>query len=217
MTPYTAARVGLDSFNCPHCNAYAYQRWADILYRTDRITGFPVLVGFALSFCDNCSKATIWKEETILYPDVSTAPLPNPDLDPDIQSDHMEARSIVTKSPRGAAALLRLCIQKLIIQVGEDSENLNKAIGSMVAKGLSPTIQQALDTVRVIGNESVHPGDLDMRDKIETATSLFTLINLIAYNQITHPKEVAAAFNNLPADKLKGIAERDKRSRTSTS
>ena len=57
-------------------------------------------------------------------------------------------------------------------------------------KGLPPKIQQALDIVRVIGNNAVHPGQIDLRDDRSTAMRLFELVNLIAEVMITQQKEV---------------------------
>lgn len=34
--------------------------------------------------------------------------------------------------------------------------------------------------MRVIGNESVHPGEMDIRDDHDTVFQLFDLVNLIA-------------------------------------
>jgi hypothetical protein len=47
--------------------------------------------------------------------------------------------------------------------LGESGKNLNTDIGNLVKEGLSVDIQQALDSLRVIGNESVHPGELDLK------------------------------------------------------
>ena len=101
------------------------------------------------------------------------APPANEDLPSDIRRDYDEAALIVSDSPRGAAALLRLAIQKLCVHLGESGKNINTDIAALVKKGLSEMIQQALDTVRVVGNVSVHPGRLDMRDNIDTAQQLF--------------------------------------------
>jgi hypothetical protein len=164
------------------------------------------------TLCQHCGNIAIWQNEKLVYPDLSTVPPPNADLDEDIRADYDEARSIVNRSPRGAAALLRLCIQKLCKQLGEPGDNLNADIGALVKKGLPVQIQRALDTVRVIGNESVHPGTIDLKDDGETANSLFTLVNIIAHDRITQPKEIEALYNTLPASKLQGIEDRDKNS-----
>jgi len=44
--------------------------------------------------------------------------------------------------------------------------------------------------VRVIGNEAVHPGKLDLKDDRDTATRLFKLVNIIAEQMISNPKHV---------------------------
>ena len=146
----------------------------------------------------------------MIYPDTGEAPMPNNDLPEDIKADYEEARTILNKSPRGAAALLRLCIQKLCKHLGESGKDINKDIGNLVKKGLPLKVQQSLDIVRVIGNDSVHPGQMDLTDDVETATKLFVLTNFITDVMITQPKEVDKLFNSLPKNKLDGIADRDK-------
>jgi hypothetical protein len=100
-------------------------------------------------------------------------------------------------------------VQKLLTHLGEKGDNINNDIGSLVKKGLPVKIQQALDSVRVIGNECVHPGTLDLSDDEITANALFDLVNMIVQNRITEPKQVAAIFDKLPADKLAAIKKRD--------
>jgi len=165
----------------------------------------------ALSECQNRKEISIWLYQTMLYPD-GYAPPPNPDLTEEIKSDYREAAAIVNKSPRGACALLRLCLQKLCDHLGAKGSNINDQIGWLVReKSLSATIQRSLDVIRVVGNEAVHPGQLDLRDDKETALSLFTLMNLIADSMITQPKRIEEMFANLPESKRKGIEKRDGR------
>jgi hypothetical protein len=78
-----------------------------------------------------------------------------------------------------------------------------------VKKGLLPSVQQALDVVRVIGNNAVHPGQIDLRDDMQTAAVLFRLVNLITDQLITAPKEAAAIYGALPTGTLDAIAKRD--------
>lgn len=147
----------------------------------------------------------------MIYPDDAGIDPPNQDLGADISKDYIEAASILHKSPRGAAALLRLAVQKLCKQLGEPGKDINADIGNLVTKGLSETIQQALDALRVIGNESVHPGQLDLRDDPATAKSLFRLLNKIAETMITEPREIQEIYNKIPISKKEAIENRDKK------
>lgn len=147
-----------------------------------------------LSHCYNCRNVAVWLHDRLIYPPTRVGIDPNDDLDADIKRDFEEARLILDQSPRGAAALLRLALQKLCKQLGESGKNIDHDIASLVGKGLNPTIQKALDVVRVIGNEAVHPGTLDLRDDRDIALKLFGLINSIAQQMITHPKEVDALY-----------------------
>ena len=135
--------------------------------------------------------------------------MPNVDIPPDIKKDYEEARRIINRSPRGAAALLRLCIQKLCAHLGESGNNINDDISALVKKGLNPRIQKSLDIVRVIGNEAVHPGTIDLRDNPEIAVHLCKLINVIAEAMITQPKEIDTLYETLPPDKRAQIDRRD--------
>ena len=146
----------------------------------------------------------------MIFPSKPNVPLPNEDLNQDIKEDYNEASEIVEKSPRSASALLRLSIQKLCQQLGEKGKDLNEDIGKLVKKRLPVKIQQSLDVVRVIGNESVHPGEIDLRDDKDTAYKLFELVNIIADTMITQPKEIDKLYKNLPKKKLDGIKKRDK-------
>lgn len=145
----------------------------------------------------------------MIYPRVVSAPFPNSDLPEDIKTDFEEARQIASLSPKGAAALLRLAIQKLCVHLKEPGKDLNTDIGSLVKKGLPVGIQKALDIVRVIGNESVHPGQIDISDDPATTAKLFELVNIIAAKMITEPNEINKLFDGLPDGKKAAIQKRD--------
>lgn len=165
----------------------------------------------SLSRCSHCKQYAFWIKDKMVYPVVSLAPLPSDDMPEDVKADYKEAASIVEASPRASSALLRLALQKLMPHLGEKGKNINEDISNLVNKGLSTDIQQALDLVRVVGNESVHPGVFDLKDDKETAYFLFESLNLIVYDTITRKKELDAMYNNLPKDKLDGIKNRDKK------
>jgi Domain of unknown function (DUF4145) len=163
-----------------------------------------------VSRCYNCKEFAVWVGKKLVYPSQKMGVLPNPDLPPDIKRDFEEARGIVDDSARGAAALLRLCIQKLCMHLGESGKNIDTDIASLVKKGLNPRVQKSLDIVRVIGNESVHPGVMDLKDDTATAMLLFELVNAIADQMISHPKTVDEMYGKLPEAKRKAIEQRDK-------
>ena len=54
---------------------------------------------------------SIWLTDKMVYPTSGTVDHANSDLPDDIQALYNEARDIVNRSPRGAAALLRLGLQ----------------------------------------------------------------------------------------------------------
>jgi len=167
------------------------------------------LVNLHASRCYSCEKISIWRYDAILCPEERYSVEPNGDL-PEIKVDFEEARAILNRSPRGAAALLRLCIQKLCKHLGKPGKNINDDIASLVQDGLEPLIQKSLDIVRITGNSAVHPAELDLRDNRETAAKLFDLVNLIAHDRLTRPKEIDALFSSLPSDKIAAIEKRDR-------
>lgn len=162
-----------------------------------------------LSECYHCGKVAIWVGDNMIWPRANKAPAPNADLPPDVIVDYLEAGEIVNASARGAAALLRLAIQKLCKHLGERGKNINDDIASLVAKGLDPRVQKMLDVVRVIGNNAVHPGEIDLRDDRVTAEKLFTLVNLIADIMISQPKAIDELYGGLGNGVLAAIERRD--------
>ncbi len=179
--------------------------------RKDSLWGAYDASNLFLSECYNCNKLAVWVYDRLLFPPARGGQPANPDLPDHIRRDYEEAQSIVNLSARGAAALLRLCIQKLCVHLGEKGKNIDDDIASLVAKGLNLMVQKSLDIVRVIGNEAVHPGVLDLKDDQDTANTLFTLVNLIVDQMITHPKTVDEMFAKLPESKKAAIAARNEK------
>lgn len=201
------------AFNCPICGAYAKQHW----FLTSKAIKTPgghsfngVIKNNAISECDHCGEHAFWQGVKMIFPYSGTAPLPNTDLPDDIKEDYIEARNIIELSPRGSAALLRLAIQKLCGHLGEKGKDINIDIGNLVKKGLPEKMQKALDSVRVVGNNAVHPGVIDLKDDIETAKKLFAFVNIIADVMITQPKEIDKFYEEKVPDSSKdAIDKRD--------
>jgi Domain of unknown function (DUF4145) len=126
------------------------------LQRVDYRSTYFDVHNVSLSRCFNCEEVCVWIYDQLFWPRRPGGPQPNVDLPADVRSDYEEASTILDASPRGAAALLRLAVQKLCKVLGEGGKDLNADIASLVRKGLDVRVQKALDAVRVIGNNSVH-------------------------------------------------------------
>lgn len=211
MNPYTPITFLISACNCPLCGAYAQTGWYTAkLYKIPGGSFNDDLDDIIFSGCNHCFKHTIWLKEKMIYPLTGSTPLPNPDLPSEIQDDYEEARSIVELSPRGAVALLRLALQKLCIELGEKGKHLDTDIKNLVAKGLPEKIQKALDSVRVIGNNAVHPGVIDLKDDRQMAYKLFGFINVIAEIMITQPRQIDEFYDlKIPSGAKEAISKRD--------
>lgn len=151
-----------------------------------------------------------------IYPRRDLAvPPPHSDMPDGIKDDYEEAMRVFVESPRSAAALLRLVIQKLCIVLGGKGKNINQDVAFLVKNGLPKHVQRALDIVRVIGNESVHPGQIDVNDNRTTARELFSLVNEIVEEQIGRIKrheKIDTLYDQLPQSKREQIQRRDEES-----
>jgi hypothetical protein len=62
----------------------------------------------------------------------------------------------------------------------------------------------------VVGNNAVHPGEINLNDTPDIAQNLFRMINFIVQDRITRPREVDELYNQLPEESRKAIEKRDK-------
>ena len=173
---YIVPQKNKAAFTCPHCNTVSYMEYECQHFQSDFVQNGLVNV-LTIARCANCGKKIIWIDDEYIYPQ-KQAIEPNIDMPPSVKSLFEEAGKIYSLSPRAACALLRLAIDRLCNELGENDRDINKNIGAMVSKGLPPRIQQALDVVRVVGNKAVHPGTIafDVDDE-NTALMLMKLLN----------------------------------------
>lgn len=206
-----------NGFTCPYCKAFAQQKWSirsisnttnsrDILsvyYENEKMNYI------ATSTCQHCGKYHLWSNEKMIVPADSTIPMPLEDMPQVVKDLYLEARDVYPISHKSACALLRLAVQHLCKELGEKGNNINDDIGSLVSKGLPQRIQKALDIVRVVGNNVVHPGVMDEEDTKEYAQKMFKLLNIIVDDRIIQPREIDDLFEGLPEGTKKGIERRD--------
>ena len=198
MQTYFPPSFKATSFNCSYCGVNASQRWIS--------TGDKRLFSCC---CIHCTELSYWYDGKMVIPKAATAEPMHPDMPSECQTEYQEARNVFDASPRTAAALLRLAVQKLMPALGGKGENISDDIKALVKKGLHPQHQQALDFARVIGNNAVHPGQIDLNEKPETVLTMFNTLNLIVEGLITHPKAISNAYQEMPEDSLAAIDKRD--------
>ncbi len=218
MTKYTAPYFHKDAFNCPHCGAFSYMEWFEIKKYYGPLNIHPLPNAYKYALCSHCKQISLWKpcEDSVLggmlYPDVGSAPLPAEDMPDDVKKDYEEAARIFIKSPRGAAALLRLGLQKLCIHLGEEGKNINTDIRSLVKKEvLSGQVVKVADTLRITGNNAVHPGQISDEDFDRAAGKMFDLINALVEETITKPKMWNNLYEQMPENARNAAEAQDKK------
>lgn len=204
---------GGQAFTCLYCGVVSQMYWEDLMTIT---FGISKNTQWASCTCQHCQEQSLWrtsasgKGPALIYPLSVTAPERHEDLPESCRADFEEAREICASSHRGAAALLRLCLQKLLGEIGGKGEHIDSDIKTLVQSGLDPHIQQALDVVRVTGNNAVHPLDMSREDLEDYVPVLFEMINMIVEERIARPRKIAERFAGLPEKARQAIEKRDR-------
>lgn len=221
---YVAPKFEEKAFTCPYCGTYAQQnweinglnKWSDTFCTVSNGAGysnpnynFDELDKLSISTCQKCNKYHIWHNDKMIVPTNSPIPMPLEDMPEVVKELYIEARDVYPVSYKSACALLRLAVQHLCKELGEKGNNINDDIGSLVSKGLPERIQKALDIVRIVGNNAVHPGVMSEEDTKEYAEKMFKLLNIIVDDRIVQPREIDDLFDGLPEGPKKAIERRD--------
>jgi hypothetical protein len=116
-----------------------------------------------ISNCHSCNGFSLWVRGVLVFP---TRIDKTPEL---VEEDLEEAAAILNKFPRGATALMRVCIQKLVPLLEDNGKELNQRVSSLVRKGLEMEIQQAMDVLQVLRSDSTQLNPLGSEADRETA------------------------------------------------
>ena len=213
-----------DEFNCAHCKVLAHQIWVSNLYG-ERVE--TMVIGpsnylrenlspsdlFAASRCERCNKWSIWIEESLVYPAQITVEDPNDDMPDEVRKLYRESAQVLSISPRAAAALLRLGLQILLGAVGGDGKNINDDIKKIVALGVEPETQRALDILRVFGNSGAHPGETKLDEDPGLVHKMYGLMNYVTDRLITQKNQINELFEGLPEGIKDQIESRDSKNK----
>jgi hypothetical protein len=151
------------------------------------------LLNLHVSRCYNCKGFTVWVRDRLVFPVRVDEP---PDVvevdfeevaedvqetaeDEEVSEDFEEAAAILSKFPRGAAALTRVCIQNMMPLLKENAKNLDENISSLVRKGLEVEIQQAMDVLQVVRRNPSQTTEVDLKEENEAAKIFLTSLTQI--------------------------------------
>ena len=162
-----------------------------------------------VTLCGFCGGQILWHDGERRWPMGQIGPIAHPEMPEQIASLYDEARTIGAQSPRAAAALLRLALQHLVMDLAGGEKNVNKAIGALVKDGLHVRVQKAMDILRVVGNNAVHPGEIDLEELPDTVEALFSLLNFLVDDSISKPRQIDEVYSALPNSALAAIERRD--------
>lgn len=226
------------AFVCPHCWDLASHEWVVLedLYHPEDDAEYDgrewqYSYSFHKSTCKECEGICIRYcedfmpkfgieervEEKMIFPwrcDENTIPA-HPDMPKEIKKDYAEAVAILDNSPRWSCALLRLALEKLLDSImtkkWQAKQDINKSIAYLIQEGLlSERLSKMMDTVRVIGNWSIHPWVLDLKDTKQIALKLFSIFNYIIEELISRPKREEELFGMIPDPLKEWIEKRNK-------
>lgn len=135
----------------------------------------------------------------MVCPLISPAPLPNDDMPESVAQLYNEARAVFLFSERAAAALLRLALEQLTVELGETTGQLHQRIDRLVTdRGPPVLVQQTLDTIRVVGNNAVHAGEVQMDEMPGAALTLFDALNFVVDRLVIQERQMREMIERLP-------------------
>ena len=115
---------------------------------------------------------------------------------------YKEAALIYELSPRSAAALIRLALEKLCEYLGVKKKNIKESIETLAQQQKIPiSIAKAADNIRLIGNANVHAGIICDEILEDINPAIFIYINLIVDFAITKPREIDEINSLFPEQK----------------
>ena len=212
-TAYYPPEYEKKEFNCAYCKVFARQIWSEL--RVSDLFSEVYLSSdlLTVSKCTHCHKWSIWIEESLVYPAQITVEDPNDDMPDEVKKLYRESAQVLSISPRAAAALLRLGLQILLGAVGGDGKNINDDIKKIVALGVEPETQRALDILRVFGNSGAHPGEIKLDEDPGLVHKMYGLMNYVTDRLITQKNQINELFEGLPEGIKNQIESRDSKNK----
>lgn len=201
------------AFIWPNCNVFSNQEWNDRRVNDNgEIYISNQNINLSVCKCQHCGYLSFWYLKKLAWPLNSLIEAPIDEIPEDIKILYNEARSFIELSPKGSCAIIRLALQKLCNRLAgqDEKKKIDGAIKKLVENGLPKLLQKAMDSIRIIGDETVHPGQINIDDNREFAVAMFRMMNIIVKKIILEPKEIDDLYQLMPENKKEEIRKMKK-------
>lgn len=214
------------SFICPHCGVnstyellaipekYKGDYVAKLHYRlNDEITVSPEDLfdfydpnEYIVARCNNadCRKLSFWVDGKLAWP-AGGGLHPSQYMPEEAKKVFEEAQSVANLSPRSACALLRVCLERIVDNIGKqgnypDYKDKSRLYDKIKSLNLNENFQLLCDVCRCAGNENAHSGSLNLDDgeTQELAQVMAIMINALVDSLIAPmiiARNLAPKFN----------------------
>jgi Domain of unknown function (DUF4145) len=162
----------------------------------------------SISYCFNCNEMCLWVCDQLVWPKRVESPEPKLQALPDVRRDDDEASQTLDASPRGAAALLRLALDKVCKELGESRESPKDDMASFVQEDVDARAQKVLEAMCIIESNATPPGQIGVGDNRAAAETLSGLVNLICEKMIMEPRHLQAVYTKLREGALNAMERR---------
>jgi hypothetical protein len=162
----------------------------------------------SISYCFNCNEMCLWVYDQLIWPRREGFPEPKLHAPPNVRRESEEASQTLEASPRGAAALLRIAIEKLCKELGVSGENLKDDMAFFVREDVDARVQRVLDAAQIIESNAMRPGQIGLGEDRATAETLSGLVNLICEKMIMEPRHLQEVYTKVREDARTAMEQR---------
>ena len=153
-----------------------------------------------LTECFSCRRFAVWVGDKLVFPETTSRVINLENCPSTVIELVEEALSVEMNSPRAACTLLRVALERLLIEVDIGSGNLYKRLAALNLNE-TETLFKLCEFVRVSGNESAHAGELDLKNNRETVDTLFKCIERINERFISDLALANQVYDKIPDSK----------------
>ena len=177
--------------------------------QVENVENTYVDTAWRMSECSSCSHKSVWRNESLVFPQTSPAPVPSEDMPTEVRELYDEASAVAAVSKRAGAAFARATLERLLKLLDPEAPKGSR-LDDFIARAI-PRVNLAtgklLTLIRHVGNKSLHVEDVPddavvlllSGDDAELLGVIFQTINDVVEELITRPTQAALLYDSVPA------------------